>query len=67
MMEHRVKLFTFREVIRTEMPETHRALSQLKALADEFLHPIFIGLFFSIMPKVQWSIDIFCYSVVNCD
>jgi Rab-GTPase-TBC domain len=51
MLEHRVKIFSFQDLVELVMPVTYQYLMALKALNDEFLNHIFVGLFFSLMPK----------------
>jgi hypothetical protein len=51
MLEHRVKIFSFQDLVEVVMPVTYQHLMAIKALNDEFLNHIFVGLFFSILPK----------------
>ena len=51
MLEHRVKIFSFQDLVEVIMPVTYQHLMAIKALNDEFLNHIFVGLFFSLMPK----------------
>jgi Rab-GTPase-TBC domain len=53
MLEHRVKIFSFQDLVFLVMPATYQCLMTLKALTDEFLNNIFVGLFFSLLPKEQ--------------
>ena len=53
MLEHRVKIFSFQDLLEVVMPATYRCLKSIKALADEFLNNIFVGLFFSLLPREQ--------------
>jgi hypothetical protein len=53
MLEHRVKIFSFQDLVFLVMPATYHCLMSLKALTDEFLNNIFVGLFFSLLPKEQ--------------
>lgn len=53
MLEHRVKIFSFQDLVEVVMPMTYQHLMAIKALNDEFLNHIFVGLFFSIMPKLH--------------
>lgn len=47
--DYRAKLMSFREFVRVLMPQTYFVLNDLGALADEYLHKIFVGLFFEIL------------------
>ena len=51
MLEHRVKVFSFQDLLEIVMPVTYQYLMSIKALNDEYLNHIFVGLFFSLMPK----------------
>lgn len=53
MLEHRVKIFSFQDLVEVVMPATYRCLMALKALTDEHLNNIFVGLFFSLLPREQ--------------
>lgn len=60
MLEHRVKIFSFQDLVEVVMPATYRGLMAIKALTDEFLNHIFVGLFFSLLPREH------AYRILDC-
>ena len=60
MLEHRVKIFSFQDLVEVVMPATYCCLMEIKALTDEYLNHIFVGLFFSLLPKES------AYRVLDC-
>ena len=60
MLEHRVKIFSFQDLVEVVMPATYRSLMAMKALTDEFLNHIFVGLFFSLLPREH------AYRILDC-
>lgn len=51
LLEHRVKIFSFQDLVEVVMPVTYHCLMAIRALTDEFLNHIFVGLFFSLMRR----------------
>jgi hypothetical protein len=49
-VSHRLKLFTFRELIKEYIPKVAATLERIGALGAEFLNLIFVELFKSLMP-----------------
>lgn len=41
----------YQDLVEVVMPITYQHLMAIKALNDEYLNHIFVGLFFSLMPK----------------
>ena len=47
---HRAKLFAFRELVQSFMPNTSKQLDSLQALKDDYLNAFFVDLFDTILP-----------------
>jgi hypothetical protein len=49
-VNHRLKLYTFKELVRKYLPKQYTRLERIGGLSSEFLNLLFIDLFFSLMP-----------------
>lgn len=49
-VNHRLKLYTFKELVKKYLPKEAVALERIGGLNSEFLNLLFIDLFFSLMP-----------------
>jgi hypothetical protein len=49
-VNHRLKLYTFKELVRKYLPKQYSRLERIGGLGSEFLNLLFIDLFFSLMP-----------------
>jgi hypothetical protein len=60
-VDHRIKLFTFRHLLRKFMPKTYDNLSRLGSLDDIYLNLMFVDFFRTLLPRSSIRRMIDCY------